>query len=135
MGTLTEKAKLLRPLIEKAVASLNDEDAEVATDLFPKWTPDLMDFKIGDRVRYKGQLYKCILDHTSQESWTPTDAPSIWVRTSDPAIEYPDWLQPTGSHDAYAINAKVTHNNKKWISTVDNNVWEPGVYGWNEVTE
>lgn len=30
---------------------------------------------------------------------------------------------------------KVRHNDKVWISIIDNNVWEPGVYGWNEVIE
>ena len=28
---------------------------------------------------------------------------------------------------------KVTNNGKTWQSTTDNNVWEPGVYGWEEV--
>ena len=40
--------------------------------------------------------------------------------------------QPTGAQDAYAKGAKVSHNGKHWISDVDNNVWEPGVYGWSE---
>ena len=44
--------------------------------------------------------------------------------------EYPEWVQPTGAHDAYNIGDKVTHNGKTWVSDVDNNVWEPGVYGW-----
>lgn len=33
---------------------------------------------------------------------------------------------------SYAKGAKVVHNGAKWISTVDNNVWEPGVYGWEK---
>ena len=36
------------------------------------------------------------------------------------------------AHDAYAKDSKVTHNGKKWISSYDANVWEPGVYGWEE---
>ena len=43
------------------------------------------------------------------------------------------WVQPTGAHDAYQTNDRVTHNNKTWISTHANNVWEPGVFGWSEV--
>lgn len=35
----------------------------------------------------------------------------------------------------YANGDKVTHNEKKWVSDVDSNVWEPGVYGWSEYTE
>lgn len=40
-----------------------------------------------------------------------------------------------GAHDAYALGAKVSHKEKHWTSTVANNVWEPGVYGWEEATD
>ena len=43
------------------------------------------------------------------------------------------WVQPTGAHDAYQTGDRVTHNNKTWVSTRANNVWEPGVFGWGEV--
>ena len=63
-----------------------------------------------------------------------TDAAvSLWSKTSDPAEEWPEWSQPVGAHDAYAFGAKVSHNGKHWTSTTANNVWEPGVYGWEEV--
>ena len=39
-----------------------------------------------------------------------------------------------GSTDAYAKGAKVSRNGKHWTSDVDANTWEPGVYGWTEVT-
>ena len=54
------------------------------------------------------------------------------MRIDDPAVEWPEWRQPQGSTDAYAMGAKVSHNGKHWISTADANVWEPGVYGWEE---
>jgi hypothetical protein len=57
----------------------------------------------------------------------------MWTRIADPAEEYPEWIAPIGAHDAYATGDKVTHSEKKWISTADGNVWEPGVYGWEEV--
>ena len=50
-----------------------------------------------------------------------------------PDDEYPEWIQPTGAHDAYAQGAKVSHNGKKWTSDIPANVYEPGVYGWMEV--
>jgi hypothetical protein len=43
----------------------------------------------------------------------------------------PDWVQPLGATDAYAAGAQVRHNGTIWTSTVDGNVWEPGVYGWS----
>lgn len=36
--------------------------------------------------------------------------------------------------DAYNTGDKVSYNGKKWISSYDANVWEPGVYGWEEQT-
>lgn len=48
---------------------------------------------------------------------------------------FPEWVQPIGAHDAYAKGDKTSHNSKNWVSTVDNNVWEPGVYGWEEATQ
>ena len=44
------------------------------------------------------------------------------------------WVQPTGSTDAYPLGALVTHVSKTWESTVDFNVWEPGVANWREQT-
>lgn len=44
-----------------------------------------------------------------------------------------EWVQPAGAVDAYQTGDVVTHNGKTWVCTVDNNVWEPGVYGWSEV--
>lgn len=46
-----------------------------------------------------------------------------------------EWAQPEGAHDAYALDAVVTHGGKQWRSLIANNVWEPGVSGWRELTE
>lgn len=122
----------LRELIVKASRSLSDTDALEAVELFAVWASDT-DYAVGDRVSYDGTLYKCLTAHTSQSTWTPPDSPSLWVRVDDPSIEWPEWIQPVGSTDAYAKGAKVSHLGKHWISDVDGNVWEPGVYGWTEV--
>lgn len=103
-------------------------------DLFSPWAYPVS-YKTGQILEHGGKLYKCLQDHTSQETWTPDAAPSLWVAISDPAEEWPEWSQPVGSTDAYAKGAKVSHSGKHWTSDVDNNVWEPGVYGWTEVTE
>ena len=128
-----EQAYKLRALIEKASASLDDTDAIEAPELFPKFDGNGHAYAVGDRVRYEDVLYKCLQAHTAQSDWTPDVAVSLWVRVDDPSIEFPEWRQPTGAQDAYQKGDKVTHNEKHWISSVDNNVWEPGVYGWNEV--
>ena len=63
-------------------------------------------------------------------SSTPDATPALWVVVT--VEEWPEWVQPTGAQDAYAKDAKVTHNEERWISDVDSNVWEPGVYGWTK---
>lgn len=84
---------------------------------------------------HEGKLYRCLQAHTSQENWAPASAPSLWKEIGDPAAEYPEWSQPLGATDSYGLGDKVSHNGKRWVSTTANNVWEPGVYGWEEVTE
>lgn len=81
------------------------------------------------------KLYRCVQAHTTQADWTPDTSPSLWAEAGDPSVEYPVWSQPVGAHDAYDKGAKVLHEEKKWLSDVDGNVWEPGAYGWSEVTE
>lgn len=48
--------------------------------------------------------------------------------------EYPEYVQPTGAHDAYHIGDKITYNNKKYICKMDGCVWTPDIYpaGWEE---
>lgn len=124
-----EKARWLRTLIEKASVSLSDEDALSGVELYPAWLADTA-YQIGDRVRDGDTLYKCVQAHTSQSDWRPGDTPALWTRVS--IDEWPEWVQPTGAQDAYNEGDKVSHNDKHWISDVDSNVWEPGVYGWTE---
>ncbi len=126
------KLNKLRELIVKASASLSDTDALNGVELFAVWSGDSVEYSVDERVSYDGTLYKCLTAHTSQSTWTPDASPSLWVRVDDPSIEWPEWIQPVGSTDAYAKGAKVSHNDKHWISDVDGNVWEPGVYGWTE---
>ena len=91
-------------------------------------------YKVGAIRLYEGRLYQCVQAHTSQEDWTPPAAASLWAEIADPAEEWPEWAQPIGAHDAYNAGDKVSHSDKKWTSDLDGNVWEPGVYGWSEVT-
>lgn len=103
-------------------------------EMFAPWAVGVS-YIVGNIRTYGEGLYKCVQAHTSQADWTPDAAASLWVNIADPSEEYPVWSQPIGAHDAYITGDKVTHNEKKWLSTVDGNVWEPGVYGWEEITE
>ena len=127
----SERARFLRAMIEQAVASLSDEDALEAVELFPKWQTGVT-YILKDRVRYDGILYECIQEHTSQDDWHPDIVPALWKRVAEPG-EIPEWVQPAGAHDAYNLGDKVRHNGSIWQSTINANVYEPGVYGWDLV--
>ena len=103
-------------------------------DIFPAWAYPV-NYVVGDIVQHDGKLYRCLQVHMSQGNWTPDAAGSLWKEVGDPTAEYPEWIQPTGSIDTYPIGAKVSHNGQHWVSAVDNNVWEPGVYGWDVVKD
>lgn len=129
-----EEAYKLRLLIEKAVQFLNDIDALNAVTLYPQWSIGVF-YDIGARVKYEGILYSVLTAHTSQEDWKPDVSPSLFARVLIPDdTVIPAWEQPD-STNPYMTGDKVTHNDKTWISDVDNNVWEPGVYGWTEVID
>lgn len=124
------KAYKLRAMIVKASNSLSDEDALQAIELYPAWKTGTA-YTVDERIRYNNTLYRCVQAHTSQDDWTPDITPALWTVVS--LDEFPEWVQPTGAQDAYQRGDKVSHNDKHWISTADNNVWEPGVYGWELV--
>ena len=136
--TLIEKARELRKILEKAMTaaqSLTDAEAITATCLHPKWNGDGVQYTAGQRVQDDGVLYTVLQAHTSQPDWKPTAAPSLFAKVliPDPSV-VPEWEQPE-STNPYAKGDKVAHNGKTWVSDIDGNVWEPGVYGWTEVAE
>ena len=124
-----QQAKLFRTKLDSVIEELDDETALDVQTLFPEWR--IKDYTVGDRVRHGELLYKCVQAHTAQSDWTPDITPALWTRVS--IDEFPEWIQPTGAQDAYRLGAKVSHNGKHWISDIDFNTYEPGVYGWSEV--
>ena len=121
------KAKQLRQLIEQLARTLDDETALTGVELFPAWVVGKA-YAAGDRAQYNGTLYKCVQAHTSQTDWMPSATPALWKTVS--VDEYPEWVQPTGAHDAYNIGDKVTYNGQHYVCTSNANVYAPDVYGW-----
>ena len=114
---------------------LDDVTIDEHKELFPMWDENWTG-KQGDIVQHGGKLYRSIHDITNvAQNTKPSETPSMWTPVSDPNEEYPEWVQPIGSHDAYEMGNKVTHSSKKWVSLYDNNVWQPGVFGWEVVAE
>lgn len=125
------RARQLRRLIEQAVTSLPDEDALECATLFTAWSAGIS-VAVGDRLEYGGKLYKCVQAHTTAAEWPPDSTPALWTEVAKPG-EIPVWRQPTGAQDAYMTGDKVHYPDEAgpvYVSTVDNNVWQPGVYGW-----
>lgn len=132
--TLIELAKKLRPYIEKAAQNLEGVDALDATQLYPKWAVGV-NYEVGYRVRYNNVLYSVLTAHQSQETWTPDVSPSLFTKVLIPnETVIPEWEQPD-STNYYKLGDKVRHNGKIWVSDYEVNTWEPGVFGWTEVTE
>lgn len=146
MATFEEKLALAVELNKKiaagqkvgtiATADLIRTDALPAEDLadlvylYPKWGSGLA-VKIGDLYQFGGTLYEAIQAHTTQADWTPDATPALW-KSKAPAAVIPDFVQPTGGHDAYNIGDKVLFNGTVYESTIDANVWSPTDYpqGW-----
>lgn len=111
--------------------SATDIQALSAMSIYPAWKAGV-DYTVNYRVLHDGVLYKVLQAHTSQTDWAPNLAPSLFAKVLIPDTEtIPEWEQPD-STNPYMAGDKVTHNGKTWVSDIDNNVWEPSVYGWTE---
>lgn len=140
-----EAAERTRPLTESEVSrlliaqqintlSVDDNTALRMTEFYPEWVAGVT-YTAAYKVQRSGKLWRCLQAHTSQTGWEPENAPSLWAKVLIPdETVIPEWEQPD-STNPYMAGDKVTHNGKTWVSDVDNNVWEPGVYGWTEQSD
>ena len=131
-----EHAMKLRQMIVKASASLPDEDALEAVELFDEWRVGV-EYITGDRRRRGDKLFRCEQAHTSQADWTPETTPALWTEVAEPGT-IPVWRQPTGAQDAYNTGDKVhypTADDPVYESLIDANVYSPEAYpaGWQVV--
>lgn len=131
------EAQEYRRLLDKVIADLDDETADSVKLLFKDWVEGIA-YKVGVKVLYKGVLYKCLQAHTSQTSWNPEDAPSLWAKVLNPDPDViPVWEQPD-STNPYMKGDKVhypTADDPVYESLVNNNVWSPEAYptGWQKL--
>lgn len=127
LGIKKEDAIEFRSTVDAIITTLTDEQAIAAPVLFPIWQAGV-EYKVGDRVRYNNKLYKVVQDHTSQNGWEPIIVASLYASLLIDEVNNTilDWIQPE-STNPYMLNDKVYHNGKFWISTINNNTWEPDV--------
>jgi len=113
--------------------NLTADEITGLVDLYPAWAAG-MSYAADDLIAYGGTLYQVITGHTSQADWTPDAVPALFV-SKTPAGVIPDWVQPTGAHDAYNIGDKVIFEGRVYRSLIDGNTWSPAIYpaGWEAV--
>ncbi len=131
MNNYMEEARAIRASISGLADGADDEKLINNKAAFPHWNGNGAEYKAGDILQDDDKLYRVVQPHRSQADWKPALVPALFTEIS--VEEYPEWRQPTGAQDAYMKGDKCSHNGKHWISDVDNNVWEPSVYGWTEV--
>ncbi|MBP1920638.1 carbohydrate-binding protein [Youngiibacter multivorans] len=103
-------------------------------EIYPEWEP-VRDYSAGNILRYESKLYEVLAPgHISQVDWTPDATPALFKKIVPEGV-IPEWIQPTGSHDAYNIGNRVTFNDLVYESIIDSNVWSPEAYpaGWQQV--
>jgi hypothetical protein len=135
--TVVEQAHLIREAMDFAGASLDDEQALVCVRLYRPWGVGRW-YNKGEFVTYgtnsvgDPQLYKVIIEHTSQADWTPANSPSLFDAIGLDEDGYPVWSQPTGAHDAYNTGDIVNYNGTLYKSLMDGNTYSPEAYpaGW-----
>lgn len=131
MITRTKTRAIVDALVKLRGLATDEQACEVPV-LYPSWKEGVT-YEVGERVLYNEILYKVLTTHTSQANWTPDVATSLFAKILIPDENViPAWEQPD-STNTYKTGDKVSHNGKTWISIVDNNSWEPGVYGWEVI--
>ena len=124
--------------IGKIVANQVTDDAVALTiqEFYDIWEVGVT-YEVGRYLQYKGVLYKVLQPHTSQETWTPDVASSVYAKVLiDPTGEtIPEWEQPD-STNAYMTGDKVKFEGVVYESVIDNNIWSPTAYpaGWKIVS-
>ena len=112
--------------------TLSDEEALQVPLMYDEFEAN-HHYVVGERVLYNDILYKVLVEHDSQETWTPDVSPSLFAKIINETIDgsIPEWVQPD-STNAYMKGDKVKYNGHIYESLIDNNVWSPDGYpaGW-----
>lgn len=129
-----------RRVLEMFAQTVTDESKmmEIA-DMYPEWVGGEK-LKNGNVRSYgvnadgETQLYSAIGEFTTDANYPPdTDITHYKKIGFEGGVAI--WTQPYGAEDAYQLFGHVMHNGEEWESDCNNNVWEPGVYGWHKVED
>lgn len=93
--------------------------------------------KITDEERES--LYALAREHAAPQYNYDAEIEAIWAAIRElqqgqqgggttPGEEWPEFVQPTGAHDAYSSGDKITFNGVHYICRMNACVWSPAVY-------
>lgn len=125
-------AAIMKLAVKQARQVTDDAEALSLQVLYKQWNRQIgKTLQVGEYINHNDVLYKVLQQHVAQDNWAPDVSPSLFAKVLvDPTGETVlDWEQPD-STNPYMKGDKVKHNGVIYESEVDNNVWEPGVYGW-----
>ena len=77
-----ERARKLRPIVEKAMQSVDGNEALTAISLYPQWAENVA-YCTGHKVQRNGKLWRVVQAHTSQAGWEPENAASLWEQVNE----------------------------------------------------
>jgi hypothetical protein len=133
-----EAEKDLEDRIMTPIQALPDQEALDKQDIFPIWEKLEDGYPFVRLYKYQALLdgvlvlYRCEQAHAKQSDYHPSKLPALFTQIARQGEILP-WKQPTGAQDAYQISDKVSHRALTWESINANNVWEPGVFGWQQI--
>lgn len=117
--------------------ALSDDEALKVPALYPEWSGNSVVYPVGTRVLYNGTLYRALETRTSTPTESPIDSPQNWVKVlpSSSGETAPEW---ENGH-SYNQGDRVTRRGNIYESTIDDNIYEPGVFGsescWTQITQ
>jgi hypothetical protein len=129
-----ERARKLRPIIERASPSLDDRAASEGVELFPVLKQDGSLVKAGTRIRWNGVLKRAAVDIWDTEQNNPDNAPAMWedIAYKEGYRIIPEIITSTL---AFGLGEVGWRKEAKYKSLVAANTYTPDEYpaGWEMV--
>ena len=135
--TLKELALKLRPYIEQAAQSLDDQTASDAAELFPRLRQNGSLIAAGTRINWNGTVKRAAVDLWDNAGSTPDAAPTLWED-----LAYRDGIriipETITAGTAFSLNECGWWGDVLYRSIYNGaNVWTPEQYpdGWEMANE
>lgn len=126
---------MFKEIHDKIMTILNNASDQIrseAVEIHDHWWSGI-EYKVGDVRQFDGKLYRCNLDHTSQETWKPDVSPSLWTQIMyrDGIRIIPDVIPST---QPFAKDEIGWWGDDLYVSLINANVYTPVQYpaGWQK---